>query len=1045
MAITKIGNGVTDRLSGNAGTTFDVSFTGLGVAAGDYVLLDVLNHVTAAAAPTVLPSGATNVVGWSSSGTDAVTSGVWLYKVPSTPPPSITVTFGTAREGNVLWSIWRGVDSTTALDAAVGLSAGTGGWAASVGNAINAPAVSTVTAGAQIVAGLHIGSGSEVVTPPSGSTVLATGGRRRGVMVDRGQVSSPGSSGIATFSYVNGYRGRAWQIALRPASSGPAPGTIAGVSTTTLTDPTARWTKGTTRVSWHDGTNWGAVLPTATGHRLFTNLASPSAGTVVDSRTGSRPTVAQSTGWLGILRGHPTQSRFSSYNTTSSYAALVTDAVVPLTPANTDQSPIALTRSPNGHLWAAVVASNKVTVTRSTDGGATWGAAQDVVTGWSLFPTGVVALSVTGTTVVLLATGNDGSGRAALSIPQAASSYAAASWTTETLPALAPGAQSDDHLSMTTAPDGRILAAAKTTNAAANLQLLYLLVRSTGGVWTSSNIEVGPDDDGGTSPGYTRPTITLTYDSVVVAYGSIYAPQSLSYRTTSLASPGTWSARQTLLTGPNYWDSAQTPCGMTVRQARGNFPILSHQVTDGTIVLSWMASGAPAAPTIVYKVVGAPTSSGYTVAVKSTGAQSVRIKSGSTFGTSGSVDGDGWAKSTITGLAAATTAGYDIEVTESDGYVPPLFTSAGEAKTLPTAGSQASFTFGFGSCFDSLNGSLTSPNTGSFGRLDARNPDLFFHLGDWTYADNTSSSQASHRADLEQPLGYSSALRSLVSTTPTVYVKSDHDAGGGNNSFPGAWTAGNRAAALQVFPYGTRPDSNGLYHSFVVGRVRFIVTDTRYFAVAGSTRLGATQKAWFKSELQQPEPVKIWVQEAAWIDNQAAESGGDKWQDFAAEKSELGSFIASSAVGEVVTIHGDQHAISADNGSHNPWGGFPSFAAAPFRNYTSIKTNNYTDWSGGFYPNPVGAEAAQYGMVTVTDTGGSVTLAFRAYDTSNTQRVALDVVVDTTPPVSSGPKVITSAGVETATSWSVITAPGVETPIASWGVITAPGVETALA
>lgn len=1048
MAITKIGNGVTDRLSGNSGTTFDVSFTGLGVAAGDYVLLDMLVHVAGAAAPNASgaldPANATNLVAWSASPTDAVSAGTWLYKVPASPPGSITVTFGTAREGNLLWSIWRGVDATTALDAAVGLSTGTNGWAGSVGNSINAPSVTTVTAGAQVVAGVHIGSGSEVVTAPSGSTVLATGGRRRGVLVDRGIVASPGSSGIATYSYVNGYRGRAWQIALRPAVAGGTPGAISGVSTTSLTDPVARWTKGTTRVSWHDGANYGAVLPTATGHRLFTNLNSPSAGTVVDSRTGSRPTVVQSTGWLGILRGHPTQSRFSSYNTASSYAALVTDAVVPLTPANTDQSPIALTRSPNGYLWAAMVASNKVTVTRSTDNGATWGAAQDVVTGWSLFPTGVVALSVTGTTVVLLATGNDGSGRAALSIPQASASYAAASWTTETLPALASGAQSDDHLSMTVAPDGRILAAAKTTNAAANIQLLYLLVRSTGGVWTSSNIEVGPDDDGGTSPGYTRPTITLTYDSVVVAYGSIYSPQSLSYRTTSLASPGTWSSRQTLLTGPNYWDSAQTPDAAVVRAARGNFPILSHQVSDGSIVLSWMASGAPTAPTIVYKVVGAPTSSGFTVAVKSTGAQSVRIKSGSTYGTSGSVDGDGWAKSSITGLAAATTAAYDIEVTESDGYVAPLFTSAGECKTLPAAGSQASFTFGFGSCFDSLNGSLTSPSSGSFGRLDARNPDLFFHLGDFTYADNTSSSQASHRADLEQVLGYSSALRSLVSTTPTVYVKSDHDAGGGNNSFPGAWTAGNRAAALQVFPYNTRPDSSGLYHSIVVGRVRFIFTDTRYFAVAGSTRLGATQKAWFKAQLQEAEPVKIWVQEAAWIDNQAAESGGDKWQDFASEKAELGAFIASSAVGEVVTIHGDQHAIAADNGTHNSWGGFPSFAAAPFRNYTSIKTNAYTDWSAGLYPNPVGAEAAQYGMVTVTDTGDDITLAFRAYDTSNTQRVSLDVVVDTTPPESSGPKVITAPGVETAATWSVITAPGVETPITSWGVITAPGVETAL-
>lgn len=1047
MAITKIGNGVTDRLSGNAGTTFDVSFTGLGVAAGDYVVLDMLVHVTGAAAPdatgALAAANSTNLVAWSSSGTDAVTAGVWLYKVPSSVPGSVTVTFGTAREGNLLWSIWRGADATTALDAAVGLSTGTNGWAASVGNSINAPSVTTVTAGAQVVAGLHIGSGSEVVTAPSGSTVLATGGRRRGVMVDRGVVASPGSSGIATFSYVNGYRGRAWQIALRPAVAGGTPGAISGVSTSSLTDPVARWTKGTTRVSWHDGANYGAVLPTATGHRLFTNLNSPSAGTVVDSRTGSRPTVVQSAGWLGILRGHPTQSRFSSYNTASAYAALVTDAVVPLTPANTDQSPIALTRSPNGYLWAAMVAANKVTVTRSTDNGATWGAAQDVVTGWTLFPTGVVALSVTGTTVVLLATGNDGAGRAALSIPQASASYAAASWTTETLPALASGAESDDHLSMTVAPDGRILAAAKTTNGAANIQLLYLLVRSTGGVWTSSNIEVGPDDDGGTNPGYTRPTITLTYDQVVVAYGSIYAPQSLSYRTTSLASPGTWSSRQTLLTGPNYWDSAQTPDAAVVRAARGNFPILSHQVSDGTIVLSWMASGAPTAPTVVTKIVTGSTPGGYTVSVKTTGVQSVRARAGSVYGTSGNVDSGGWCTSTLTGLALNTKPTYDLELTETDGFVS-VVTAAGKGWSLPAEGSPANWDFVVGSCFED-EPSLGLSNTGPFANMLAWDPDMAFFLGDMPYADLTSTSQAVHRAATEAMFAYSPALGNFTANVSTEVEQSDH-CFGPNNAFPGAWTPANHAAYQQVWGVRAGPDPVGFYRAFTVGRVRVIMTDTRSFAVPNVTRLGAAQKAWLKAEFERPEPMKLWFQESIWIGNTALESGGDKWQDIPAERVELGQHWVDHGVGQLATVTGDQHALGADNGSHNLWGGFPSFCAAPFRNNASLKTVSTADWSNGMYPtNPaLGTPVAQHGRGSITDDGETITVAFRGYDTSNTLRVSMDVVADTTPPESSGPKVITAPGVETAATWSVITAPGVETPITSWGVITAPGVETAL-
>lgn len=1018
MAITKVDSGNVPYLSGSASTTFTLTLPG-GIQAGDVILLEVLNHVIDAVAPSGVPSGAVSLLTWSSPSSNAVSGGLWRYTVPSTPPASITFTFGTAREGDILWSAWRGVDSTTPLDASVGVSSGTNGWAGSSVSTVNAPSVTTVTAGAQIVAGVQIGSGSETITPPSSSTTLATGGRRRGYMVDRGLQTTPGSTGQATFGFVSSYRARAWQLALRPAVADETPGAISGVTTSTLTDPADRWTKPTTRVSWHDGSNWAAVLPTTTGHRLFLDLDSPTAGTVVDSRTGARPTVAYSTGWLGVLRGHPTQSRFSSYNTASSYAALVTDAVVPLAPANTDQSPIALCRSENGYLWAAMVAANKVTVTRSTDNGATWGTAQDVVTGWSLFPTGVVSLVATGTTVVLLATGNDGSGRAALSIPQASGSYAAGSWTTETLPALASGAASDDHLSATVAPDGRVFAVAKTTNAGTDIQLIYLLVRSTGGTWTSYDIETDPDDAGSGSgfPGYTRPCITLAYDHVFVAYGSIYSPQNLSYRTAPMSDPSTWSARATLISGPNFWDGCQIPDARHVRAAGGQFPVLAHEADSGDVVLTWVDSNVPANPTVTYAVVGAPTSSGFTVSTKVSSGQSVRVLTSGGNGTSVTPDGDGWSKSVLTGLTAATQYAYDVEITAIDGWVTTV-SAVGQGKTLPGTGA-ASFTFGFGSCFDSLNGSLTSPNTGAFARLRARNPDLFFHLGDFTYADNTGTTQASHRANLEQALGYSAALQDLVRDTATVYVKSDHDAGGGNNSAPGAWTAGNRAAALQVFPYVTRPDSNGLYHSIVVGRVRFIFTDTRYL-VTSTSRLGTTQKAWFKAQLQESEPVKVWVQEAAWIDNEPAESGGDKWQDFAAEKSELGTFIETQAVGQVVTIHGDQHALAADDGTNNDWGGFPSFCAAPFRNYSSLKTLNYSDWSDGFYPNPVGSEVAQHGFCTVTDDGETITLALRGYDTSNTLRVQMDVVVETTPPDPGVGPIVAIDGVEHADwLWSV--------------------------
>src|SRR5690606_30353608 len=143
----------------------------------------------------------------------------------------------------------------------------------------------------------------------------------------------------------------------------------------------------------------------------------------------------------------------------------------------------------------------------------------------------------------------------------------------------------------------------------------------------------------------------------------------------------------------------------------------------------------------------------------------------------------------------------------------------------------------------------------------------------------------------------------------------------------------------------------------------------------------------------------------------------------------------------VLTIHGDQHSLAADDGTNNDWGGFPSFCAAPFRNYSSLKTLDYSDWSEGFYPNPVGSEVAQYGFCTVTDDGETITLALRGYDTSNTLRVQMDVVVDTVAPEpGTGPKVLVG-GVETPATWTILQG-GVEVAV-DWTAIQS-GSEVAL-
>jgi hypothetical protein len=527
------------------------------------------------------------------------------------------------------------------------------------------------------------------------------------------------------------------------------------------------------------------------------------------------------------------------------------------------------------------------------------------------------------------------------------------------------------------------------------------------------------------------PAITTTVANAFIVGGLTVGSSS-----NSVTVPGTWTIRSTATqaVGAIATKGVQATAGSTGTVSFGTTPSTSLNTLGWQLALRPQA--AAASPALLYSVLGALTDTGVSVRARGSDTTSIRLKVGTNSGvtagvvwsSSQSTDSDGTAGASVTGLSPLGTYYGQVELTGPGGTV--LSSTFGPFKTLPTPGTPESFSFGFGSChkYDETTSSA------AFTRISARSPRLFFHLGDFHYADNTSSSQASHLNDLATQINQLSGLKALMANVPTIYSKSDHDTGD-NGSFPGAQTPGNRAAHLQTFPTYTRPDSNGLYHSFVVGRIRFIVLDTRYFAAPdGSTRLGATQLAWLKDELVEDEPVKIIVQEGTWIDDRPAVLGDDTWQWFNAERTEIGNYIQSSAVGQVVMLMGDQHALAADDGSHNPWGGFPLMAAAPFGQWASVKTSSpSTDWSQGIWA-PESPAVQQYGFVNVTDDGSAISLVYRGYDSTNTQRVTLTVNVDTTEPPAGGKPKVTSSGSEVETTWTVMQG-GVEVPVTTWAVM----------
>ena len=344
-------------------------------------------------------------------------------------------------------------------------------------------------------------------------------------------------------------------------------GAVTGASTGNLTSPTVRLNKTSTTLLWRNGPRWDGVMPTTTGHRIFTDLTDPTAGPVVDDRQDTRCDIAWNDGTLWVVRGHATTSRISRFSYDNGYTAdeAVDDVTVTgITTSNNDNSPVSMYRTPNGHLWVSVMRANNLLLQRSTDGGATWLASaanlnETAVQG----PVEMTHFAHNGTTYLLLfgAEDNENDYRT-FHIDQDATDISAGEWTDETsaLPGLLSGeAGSDDHLCVRSF--GNIVyVATKVERTADNNEPIALFVRQPAGTWARH--EVVPTGDAGNRP--TRPSVVIDGDNgnIYVMWGQINAPHESQYKAVALDSLGDLEAQTAtvLLDGPpTYNDGALAP------------------------------------------------------------------------------------------------------------------------------------------------------------------------------------------------------------------------------------------------------------------------------------------------------------------------------------------------------------------------------------------------------------------------------------------------------------------------------------------------------
>lgn len=411
---------------------------------------------------------------------------------------------------------------------------------------------------------------------------------------------------------------------------------------------------------------------------------------------------------------------------------------------------------------------------------------------------------------------------------------------------------------------------------------------------------------------------------------------------------------------------------------------------------------------LTHRVVGF----GGRVAVKVSATSSVRIKVGTDAAVTAGVifspavtpDATGFAKCTVAGMTPGVRYYYRVAMTDSTSGTEVLdtATTVGRIQVAPTG--PASFTFDFSSCCDSdPGGFVASTDSAAMASIAARNDAFFLHLGDLFYDDAGAPSVANYQSRIGARFAVANHAR-VFATMPSTFIPSDHDYSFANN---GTGTTDTTARTQynqvyrQMMPQTPVPATTGIYHTFVWGRVRFIMLDCRSFPTtvgavddANKTMLGATQKQWFKDTvLAAAEPVIVFCGDASWT---GTGTGEYAWMSYKTERTELANFMKAQTTKRFVYLGGDMHSVAANNGSLSGQG-IPSFQASPLNNNGSTKGG---DWTSGPFPGATTTFHQQYGRVVVTDTGTTISLAFNGYSSDNVSHAAQTVTVNVTGPTA---------------------------------------------
>jgi phosphodiesterase/alkaline phosphatase D-like protein len=345
-------------------------------------------------------------------------------------------------------------------------------------------------------------------------------------------------------------------------------------------------------------------------------------------------------------------------------------------------------------------------------------------------------------------------------------------------------------------------------------------------------------------------------------------------------------------------------------------------------------------------------------------------------------DEHGVVRMPVDGLDASTQYHYAVEV---DGEVDIVRT--GQLRTF--ADGPQSLTVAIGSC------ARVGSNGAVFDAIRGLDPDLFVIDGDFHYANITDGDPNAFREVLDYTMERS-AQSALYRSTPVAYIWDDHDYGGDNadQTSPTRWAS--MAVYREYTPhYPLAGDDAPIYQAFTIGRVRFLLTDTRSSRTPRSapddenkTMLGAEQKAWLERELliaDDEYALTVWVNPTPWVG--AASAGSDSWAGYSTERREISDFIATHAIDRLVMLSGDAHMVAIDDGTNTDYStdggaGFPLLHGAALDRPGRIK--------GGPYSVGAIAGGGQFGVLEVDDDGTTVHVSLSGRNWRNETLLSYD-------------------------------------------------------